>query len=223
MHFVIMGCGRVGAMLAHRTVADGHTAAVIDQNPIAFQRLSEDLPAARITGPGFDRAVLEQAGIRDAAGFAAVSSGDNSNIIAARVVREEYGLRSVVARIYDPRRAEVYERLGIATVATVRWTTAQVLHRLIPASPSHEYQDVSGALTMLSIVPHASWMGLSVPGIERRTGSRAVYVTRLGEGILPREDLRLQDGDQLHLMAPTGKLADVESVLAHPLAEEDQA
>lgn len=223
MHFVIMGCGRVGAMLVQRTVADGHTAAVIDQNPLAFQRLPEDLPAARITGPGFDRGVLEQAGIREAAGFAAVSSGDNSNIIAARVVREEYGLRSVVARIYDPRRAEVYERLGIATVATVRWTTAQVLHRLIPASPSHEYQDVSGALTMLSIIPHPSWMGLTIAGVERRTGCRAVYLTRLGEGILPREDLRLQDGDRLHLMAPTPRLADVESTLAHRLAEEEQA
>ncbi|MFC0675170.1 potassium channel family protein [Brachybacterium hainanense] len=222
MHFVIMGCGRVGAMLAHRTIADGHTAAVIDQDPRSFQRLDEDLPAARITGPGFDRAVLEQAGIREAAGFAAVSSGDNSNIIAARVVREEYGLRRVVARIYDPRRAEVYERLGIATVATVRWTAAQVLHRLVPSSPSHEYQDVSGMLTMLSVAPHPSWMGQALQAVERRTGSRAVYVTRLGEGLLPREDLRLQDGDRLHLMAPTAQLADVESLLAHPLVEEEQ-
>lgn len=221
MHFVIMGCGRVGAMLAQRAVSDGHSAAIIDQDPGSFLRIEEDLPVSRITGLGFDRGTLEQAGIREAAGFAAVSSGDNSNIIAARVVREEYGIRNVVARIYDPRRAEVYERLGVATVATVRWTASQVMHRLIPSSPSREFRDISGALTMLSIAPHRSWMGQTTEGVERRTESRVVFLTRLGEGILPREELRVQDGDRLHLMVLTDRLPDVETILSHPLTEEE--
>ena len=117
-----MGCGRVGSSLAEQLEDQGHSVAVVDQNPEAFRRLPADFEGRRVTGLGFDRDALTQAGIEDAYAFAAVSSGDNSNIIAARVVRETFGVPNVVARIYDPRRAEVYQRLGIPTVATVRWT-----------------------------------------------------------------------------------------------------
>lgn len=220
MHFVILGCGRVGSMLAWRTVSDGHSVAVIDQNPASFVRLGTDFPGTTVTGIGFDRSTLESAGIREAAGFAAVSSGDNSNVIAARVVREEYGLRHVVARIYDPRRAEVYERLGIATVATVRWTTDQVMSRLIPGAPSREYQDVSGRLSMVSLDTDASWVGSLLADLERRTGARVAYLTRWGDGVLPGPETRLQDGDRLHLMVATEERARVETMLAHRKDEE---
>lgn len=216
MHFVVMGCGRVGSTLARTISAMGHSVAVIDQDPAAFARLGPDFPGRCVTGVGFDRRTLEEAEITRAAAFAAVSSGDNSNIISARVAREEYGVRSAVARIYDPRRAEVYERLGIATVATVRWTAAQMMSRLIPGSPDHEYRDISGALTMIALSAESSWVGAPLQEVERRAGARAVYLTRLGEGVLPREGTRLQDGDRLHLMVPTARLAEVESLLAHP-------
>ncbi|NLE97465.1 MAG: TrkA family potassium uptake protein, partial [Propionibacterium sp.] len=123
MHIVIMGCGRVGAMLARGLEARGHSVAVIDTREEAFSRLGPHFKGLHVTGVGFDREVLEAAGIRRAGGFAAVSSGDNSNILAARVVREIYKVDNVVARIYDQGRAQVYERLGIPTVAPVRWTT----------------------------------------------------------------------------------------------------
>lgn len=215
MHFVIMGCGRVGSTLARRIGAMGHSVAVIDQQEASFRRLGPDFTGRCVTGVGFDRATLESAAIGEAAAFAAVSSGDNSNIISARVAREEYGVRSVVARIYDPRRAEVYERLGIATVATVRWTADQMMSRLLPGSPHHEHRDVSGALTMVAIAPEASWVGSAVTEIESRTGARVTHLTRLGEGMLPEEETRVQDGDRLHLMVRTEQLPQVETVLAH--------
>ena len=129
MHIVIMGCGRVGSTLAHILEDRGNSVAVIDQDPEAFRKLRASFKGSRVTGMGFDRDVLIQAGIAEADAFAAVSSGDNSNIISARVVRESFGIERVAARIYDPRRAEVYQRLGITTVATVKWIADQVLLR----------------------------------------------------------------------------------------------
>src|SRR5690606_124971 len=122
MHIVIMGCGRVGSTLAHILEDNGHSIAIIDRDPQAFRRLRAGFRGRRVTGVGFDRDVLIEAGIESASAYVAVSSGDNSNIISARVARETFGVDNVVARIYDPRRAEVYQRLGIPTVATVRWT-----------------------------------------------------------------------------------------------------
>ncbi|HVI17439.1 MAG TPA: TrkA family potassium uptake protein, partial [Gaiellales bacterium] len=131
MHVVVMGCGRVGSAIARRLEEIGHSVAVIDQDPEAFRRLGPDFAGRQVTGLGFDRQTLLDAGIDSAGAFAAVSSGDNSNIISARIARETFGVQHVIARIYDPARAEVYERLGIPTVATVSWTTDQILRRLL--------------------------------------------------------------------------------------------
>jgi len=132
MHVVIMGCGRVGASLASGLERLGHEVAVIDRDPQAFRRLGPDFRGRQVVGFGFHRSVLDEAGLESADAFAAVSSGDNSNIIAARVARESYGVGKVVARIYDAKRAAVYERLGIPTVATVPWTTDRLLGMLLP-------------------------------------------------------------------------------------------
>ena len=138
-----MGCGRVGSSLARSLERRGHSVAVIDLEADAFRRLGPTYRGRTVKGVGFDRKVLEAAGIREAGGFAAVSSGDNSNILAARVVRETYGVHNVVARIYDQGRAAVYERLGIPSVATVRWASDQVLRRLLPEG---SVQLVSGSI-----------------------------------------------------------------------------
>lgn len=224
MHYVIVGCGRVGSALARGLEARGHTVAIIDQEPDAFALLGEGFSGQRIRGVGFDRDTLESAGIRSAAGFAAVSSGDNTNIIAARVAREEFGLRTVVARIYDPRRAEVYERLGVATVPTVRWTTRQMMDRLLPGSSQLEFQDVSGSVTMVTSGFDASWVGTPITELEGMLTVRVGFVTRLGEGMLPQAGMRVQDGDLLHLLIETERLHAVESMLTHTknIDEEDK-
>ena len=141
-----MGCGRVGSTLARSLEDRNHTVSIIDSNPDAFRRLGPSFNGTKVTGYGFDQAVLTEAGIERADAFAAVSSGDNSNIIAARVARETFGIQQVVARIYDPGRAEVYQRLGITTVATVKWTADQVLRRILPAGAEPDFRDPSGTI-----------------------------------------------------------------------------
>lgn len=202
-----MGCGRVGASLAVNLEASGHSVAVIDMDPDAFRRLPEDFSGRRITGIGFDRDALRQAGIEDAYAFAAVSSGDNSNIISARVARETFGVKRTVARIYDPRRAEIFQRLGITTVATVRWTTDQFLRRLLPKGTSVDFEDASGAVSVASVDYEASWIGRPLHRFERHTGSRVVYVTRRGTAFVPAADTVLQEGDIVTVAIASSQLA----------------
>lgn len=195
-----MGCGRVGSALCIALATEGHSVAVVDQDPAAFRRLPEDFPGLRVTGVGFDRDTLIEAGITRADAFAAVSSGDNSNIISARVARETFAVPRVVARIYDPRRAEVYQRLGIPTVATVRWTAEQIVYRLLPERSAIEWVDPSGRIELLTVEPHPSWVGRALRDLEVATGVRIGFLTRLGEAEVPLVGTRLQEGDLLHLV-----------------------
>src|SRR5690606_37465661 len=141
VHVVIVGCGRVGSGLAGIVEARGHSVAVVDKDPTAFRRLDPGFRGRTVVGVGFDRDRLEAAGVREAAAVAAVTSGDNSNIVTARVARETFGVERVVARIYDPRRAAIYERLGIPTIATVQWAIDRVLRRLLPDAAGDDWVD----------------------------------------------------------------------------------
>ncbi|MBN9325451.1 MAG: TrkA family potassium uptake protein [Cellulomonas sp.] len=208
-----MGCGRVGATLALSLEGRGHSVAVIDQKPEAFRRLDASFEGKKVTGLGFDRDTLTGAGIEDAFAFAAVSDGDNSNILAARVVRETFGVQNVVARIYDPHRAEIYQRLGIPTVATVRWTADQVLRRMLPMGAQDQYRDASGHISLAQVDVHAGWIGRPLRAIEAATGARVAYVTRYGDGILPAADTVLQENDVLHVLQRVEDMDAVERVL----------
>jgi trk system potassium uptake protein TrkA len=214
VHFVIMGCGRVGATLATSLEDSGHSVAIVDQNAEAFRRLPADFAGRKVTGMGFDRDTLVQAGIEDAYAFAAVSDGDNSNILAARVVRETYGVDHVVARIYDPGRAEIYERLGIPTVATVLWTADQVLRRLLPMGATQEYVDPSGRVSLVRADTHVTWIGTPLVDIEELVAVRVAFVSRGGGAQLPMSGAVLQDGDELYLLAPVERVTKVERLLA---------
>jgi trk system potassium uptake protein TrkA len=200
VHIVIMGCGRVGAALALQLAPLDHTLAVIDQDPLAFRRLGENFPGNQVKGVGFDRETLIEAGIEQAGAFAAVSSGDNSNIIAARVARETFGVQRVVARIYDPKRAEVYERLGIPTVATVPWTSARLLKAVLGETTAEAWRDPSGAVALIAVAPHEGWVGRLFTEFEAATGTRAALYTRFGTGQLPLPSTVIQSGDTLHVL-----------------------
>ena len=200
MHIVIVGCGRVGSGLGVGLAEQGHTVAIIDRNAKAFRRLPVDWPGTTILGSGFDRGDLDRAGADRAGALAAVTSGDNSNILTARIARETYEIPHVVARIYDPRRAQIYLRLGIPTVATVSWTIDQVRRRLIPAEAEAEWSDPTGTLSLVERELPERWAGkrladLSVPGEVT-----VVAVTRAGVARLDLSTLVGQDGDVLHLM-----------------------
>jgi trk system potassium uptake protein TrkA len=216
VHVVIMGCGRVGSSIAYILERRGHSVAVIDQNKQAFNRLSHDFRGRRVTGVGFDRDTLIESGIEEASAFAAVSNGDNSNIISARVARERFGVTNVAARIYDPRRAEVYERLGIPTVATVRWTADQMLRRLFPEGAHSEWADPSGKVVLVELGYHHSWIGHLLADLESVADCRVALLTRVGDGLVPTAETVLREGDLLHVTTPRERLADVERVLGQP-------
>jgi trk system potassium uptake protein len=216
VHFVIMGCGRVGSTLALSLESQGHDVAVIDTNSASFRRLGSGFEGKRVTGLGFDRDTLIEAGIEDAYALAAVSNGDNSNILAARVARETYGVEHVVARIYDPGRAEIYQRLGIPTVGTVRWTANQMLRRLLPQGSVPEYTDPSGHVVIADVPINPAWVGHRISELESTSGARVAHVTRLGEGMLPSADTVYQDGDLVHVVTTSDALATVEKTLDKP-------
>lgn len=213
MHVVIMGCGRVGSTLARTLEKRGHTVSVIDQNADAFRRLSPNFSGRTINGVGFDRDILTEAGTGEAGAFAAVSNGDNSNILAARVARENFGVENVVARIYDPGRAEVYQRLGIPTVATVRWTADQMMRRMLPSGSEPEWRDPSGTVRLAEVHVHSGWVGRLALDIEKATGTRIAFLTRLGEGLLPKADTVIQEGDLVHVLMLERDAAAIESQL----------
>jgi trk system potassium uptake protein len=195
-----MGCGRVGSSIAHTLDDSGHSVAVIDQDPESFRKLGPSFSGRTVVGVGFDRDTLREAGIDKADAFVAVSSGDNSNIVSARVARETFGIDKVVARIYDPRRAEIYQRLGIPTVATVRWTADQMLRRILPEAMHAEYRDPSGQVVLAEVPVNPAWIGHRVARLSSETGVRLAFLTRLGEGLLIGPDTVLQEGDVVHAL-----------------------
>jgi len=200
VHVVIMGCGRVGSTLAQNLESRGHTVAVIDQNPDAFRRLGPDFSGLTVTGIGFDRDVLVEAGVERAEAFAAVSSGDNSNIISARLARETFGVRRVVARIYDQKRAEVYERLGIPTVATVRWTADRMIRHIEPNATGELWRDPTSVVALIEVPVNPDWVSQPLRALEDASGARVAYIMRFGLGMLPTASTVLQDGDQVFML-----------------------
>lgn len=196
---IIVGCGRVGSGLAVDLAGAGHEVYIIDKNPKSFRRLPPDWRGKAITGFGFDRTHLEQAGASEASALAAVTSGDNSNILTARIARETYEIPQVVARIYDPRRAEIFQRLGIPTVPSVSWTTDQVLRRLAPDQGSWEWTDSTETLHLVERLLPPEWAGRRLAEVMP-PGVRIAAVTRAGTPTLKVRDIVGQEGDSLQLL-----------------------
>lgn len=212
MHIVILGCGRVGSLLATNLDQQGHSVAIIDQEASAFRKLSPNFTGITVKGVGFDRETLESAGIIRAHAFAAVSSGDNTNILGARVARETYGVEHVIARIYDPKRASVYQRLGIPTVATVSWTVTEIMKAVLPTGATEEFTDPTGTVTLAEVPLHELWFGRNASELEEATGARIAFVTRYGAAVLPTKTLVLQQDDSLHLLFSPGERARIEGI-----------
>jgi trk system potassium uptake protein TrkA len=216
VHVVIVGCGRVGSELAGKLERMDHTVSVVDMEPRAFQRWGELFRGEKVIGRGYDRDALAEAGIEGAGALAAVTSGDNSNILAARIARENYGIERVVARIKDPRRAEIYQRLGISTVAMISWTTDQVMRRLLPSEEQpHEWLDPSGRVCLVDYPIPTAWAGkklapLSEPGLYWLVG-----ITRLGNAQVSTPSAIGQEGDILHFFVDVSALDTLRERLRH--------
>ncbi|MFC5951646.1 potassium channel family protein [Pseudonocardia lutea] len=219
MYVVIMGCGRVGASLAAGLERLGHEVAVIDRDVQAFRRLGSDFRGRQVVGFGFHREVLIEAGIEKADAFAAVSSGDNSNILSARVARETFGVERVVARIYDAKRAAVYERLGIPTVATVPWTTDRFMRMVLPDGVATAWREPAGTVAILPLPLHEDWVGRPIRELEEATGSRVAFLVRFGSGVLPTRETAVQADDTVYVAAVSGTVSDVTAAAAAPPAD----
>ena len=218
MHIVLVGCGRVGAGLARALEAQSHSVAIIDKARRAFRRLPADFSGITVEGSGFDREALQEAQIERADALAAVTSGDNSNVLTARIARETYGIQRVVARIYDPRRAEIYQRLGIPTVATVTWTVDQVERWLLPERLTPVWADATGSLLLVDRVLPDHLAGTRLETIEVPGKIRVVAVTRAGVPRLDPRELVGQEGDLLHIAVQKAALPHLETALL-PAAE----
>ena len=199
MHMIVVGCGRVGSTVARELSASGHDVVVVDRNAAAFRRLGNSFTGRTVVGIGFDREVLHASGIEHADAVVAVTSGDNSNVLVARVAREMFGVENVVARIYDPRRAAIYQRLGIATVATVAWTSSQILSFVAPDRGQSEWTDPTSKFVLVErrVPPQAA--GRSVSEFAD-IGIRVVLLTRHGACDMPAGSTLIQEGDTLHLL-----------------------
>lgn len=214
MHAVIVGCSRVGAELARALEARTYTVSIIDKDPAAFeQRVLPGFQGKRLVGMGFDQELLEEAGIREAEIFASVTRGDNSNIVSARIAKEHYNVPRVAALIYDPRRAQMYERLGISTVATVAWATDQILARVLPSAKSIEWTIGSGEVVVIAIPSPPAFIGRPVEDLRDPTKARVVALTRFGATQVPDLKTVIQEGDIIHLAVARSALPEMEQRL----------
>src|SRR5512134_2166260 len=218
MRVVIMGCGRVGILLTQELARAGHDVSVIDKNASAFDRLPPDFRAKTFVGLGFDRNVLQDAGIEEADAFLAVSSGDNSNIVSARVAREHYRVPMVIARIYDPYRADIYERLNIPTVSTTRWGVKQMI--LMLTHPREEIREslAAGDLFRMRLAVPSHLVGRSVSELEAEGKVRVAGVDRGGSGFIPVPSSTFQDGDTVHMVVHKDALELLDELMT-PLGE----
>jgi trk system potassium uptake protein len=199
VHVVVVGCGRVGSSLARRLTAESHSVAIIDKRQQAFDRFLSDWPGTKVVGYGFDRDRLTEAGIEKADALAAVTSGDNSNIIVARIAKETYQVPNVMARIYDPRRATVYERLGISTVATVEWTADQAMRRITPDITRAEWVHRTAGVALVERRLPTARVGKPLASLDQDGRWRVVGLTRLGKACVPTTSLIGQEDDVLLL------------------------
>lgn len=213
LHAVIVGCGRVGAGLAQRLAAADYTVAVVDQVPAAFGRLA-GIDAERVVGVGYDRHTLLAAGIERAQVLAAVTDGDNTNIVVARTAREHFRVPRVVARIYDARRAAIYERLGIPTVASAQLTTELALRRLLPDDAGVRWVEPSARVCVVERTVPDRLLGQPLAALEQDGQFRVVAVRRLGTGLVATPDLIFQEGDVVYLAVANDHLDSMDRAMA---------
>ena len=218
MRVIIVGCGRGGPELTVQLGKAGHNVTIVDKRPSAFDRLPPGFNARTIVGLGFDRELLVEAGVKEADAFISVTNGDNSNIVSARVAREYFHVPKVIARIYDPRRAEIYERLNIPTVATTTWGVKQILLML-----SHEREEIKESLAggdlfrmRLEVAPHL--VGKPVRALNVEGKILVAGVDRGGHGFIPVASSSFQEGDVVHLILHKDAVDLLDEMLA-PVAE----
>ena len=199
MKVIIMGCGRVGEQLARLLTDEGHQISVIDFDASALERLGPNFKGQRIVGVGFDRTVLVKAGIEQADAFAAASSSDNANILAARIAHNIFHVPRVVARLFDPQRAEIYRRLGMLTISSTTWGAERIRELLTSAEIDPILSLGSGEVSLVNIDVPGQLVGRMVKDLMIPNEILVVAITRQGEAFIPTYGSQFQDGDIIHV------------------------
>lgn len=200
MKVVIAGCGRVGAHTAAELARHGHEVVVIDRDEQAFRLLPSGFAGVTLTGFAFDRAALDTTGLGEADAFVAVTSGDNTNIVAARVAKEVYRVPDVVARIYDPRRADIYRRFGIQTFAPTAWSTGKIVEFIVSPNLERERSFGSGEVEMVEAWVPAHLVGKPVKDLAVPGEIRVALIVRMGKGLVPVSGTTFETDDQVHVV-----------------------
>jgi len=213
VNVIVIGCGRVGSTLAHQLGAERHHVCVLDRDPETRELLPAGYTGDFLVGNGYNRALLEQAGIGSADAVVAVTAGDNTNIVAARIAKEDYRVPQVVARIYDPRRADIYRDLGIPTVASVRWTAGRI-HQML----AHRYLDpdvtFGNGEVLLVRESLPAWLAdRPLRELEVDEQIRVIAVTRGGQALLPAPHSLAAAGDTVSFAVATTALPRLRSFL----------
>lgn len=199
MHIIIVGCGRVGAMAAGILSRDGHSVTVIDRNEKAFKRLPKSFTGTKILGLGFDRETLEKSGISRADAFVAVTNGDNSNIVSARIAKDIYRVPIIITRIYDPLRAEIYSRLGVITFSTTVWGADKIVDLLTSSQLGRECDFGNGEVQMVQAwIPHHI-VGKPVSEMNVPGEIAVTVIVRMGKPFIPVSGTVFEEQDQIHV------------------------
>ncbi len=213
MKVIIMGCGRVGEQVARLLDSEGHQVVIVDYNPMALDRLGADFKGQKVVGVGFDRDILIQAGIEQADAFAAASASDNANVLAARIARNVFHVPRVVARLYDPRRAEIYRRLGLMTISSTTWGAERIRELLVHYELDPTMTFGSGEVCMVAITTPPQLVGRMVKNLTVPGEVGVVAISRQGRAILPISGTEFQEGDILHLVVLVAAMERVKAML----------
>jgi trk system potassium uptake protein TrkA len=213
MQIIIMGCGRVGSQTANLLSEAGHSISVIDIDEKSFLRLGKNFSGKKILGFGYDKEVLERAGIEEADAFAALSPGDNRNIIGALIAKKEYRVPIVVARIYDPVRAIVYNKLGITTISPTRWGANKIKELICYNDINSQLSLGNGEVEIIEIeVPH-SIKGFTYDKINAPGEIMVTAITRLGRAFVPVVGSEIKEGDIMHVAVASESISKLKGFL----------
>ncbi len=213
MKVIIAGCGRVGALLAGKLSAEGHDVAVIDKDPTAFLRLPKAFQGTTVPGLVFDRDALNAAGADRADAFVAVTSGDNSNVVSATIARDIFRVPKVVARIFDPRRADIYRRLGIPTVSSVSWAANEILSIVLHQELVRDVTLGDGEVQLVktSIAPRL--VGRTADDLRIPGEVVVVAIVRGGKSFIPVDGTIFREGDIAELAVLTSSMPKLKKML----------
>lgn len=200
-HIIIVGCGRVGAELALALWQKKHRVTIMDSHPRAFERLGPDFQGRTVQGDGMDREALKRAGIEDAHALAAVTASDSVNIVVARMAQDIFRLGHVVARVYNPLRAPVYEKLGLQTIASSSWAAQRIEQIILHPGMRSLHAVGNGEVEVYEISVPKDWANRPVRDVLPAEGACPVAVSRNGRGLLATPETILQADDLLHVSA----------------------